>query len=823
MPGSMPLQTREHITPPASPEAKSRTSRLRPLLGRIILGICFLGAYLLLTRSGVILESRTGFTVWYPANGLAFAVMLGVSPWYAPLVVIADLLSLVMFYHQRLFSWSLALDPLGVAAYAAAALILRRRWRIDFNLTHRRDVVRYAVGALAAAAFSTAAGVGGLLADHSLTWDQSWLSAFSWYSGDAIALLSIGPTLLIHVLPGVRKQLSMFAPNASGSQELRGFAGMTVAEALETVAQLLALVLVLWLMFGPSLSRLGVYYLSFLPIIWIAMRRGIARVSIAILLFNFGVVLALRIFIPESIPTVRLGTLMLSVSFTGLMVGSSVSERDRIGDELHQQTLHLHSLIENSPFGIVVLDPLRRVQLCNAVFESIFLFSAREMSGKTLESLLSARHEIDQMRELSAQVFAGQAVHETIRHFRRDGKFIDVEINAVPLRREGRVEGAYAIYNDISERARAQEQAENDAASLKRWVEELQLRTTQMALLNEMGDMLQCCANTLEARSVVSRLCRKLFADAVSGMLFEFNSTPDVVEATASWGNSHISESSFAPPACWAVRRGRAYWSEPASDGILCSHFMSQDAVAVLCVPMMAQSEVVGLLHLQYGSLLAAKDGDQQGFRKAQETLASAAAGQIALAFASLRLRDTLREQSIRDPLTGLFNRRIMQEALERELHRARRKNHSVTVALIDLDHFKRFNDTWGHDAGDLVLKTIAQVFRSHFRAEDVICRYGGEEFSVILPEASIEDAAKRADALRHELVKVRIRHLEHALDPVTLSIGLAAFPQHGTTAEQLLRKADECLYESKAGGRDRVTVPHVNEIVTEREVSTTR
>ena len=553
------------------------------------------------------------------------------------------------------------------------------------------------------------------------------------------------------------------------------------------------------------------------------MRRGIARVSIAILLFNFGVVLALRIFIPESIPTVRLGTLMLSVSFTGLMVGSSVSERDRIGDELHQQTLHLHSLIENSPFGIVVLDPLRRVQLCNAVFESIFLFSAREMSGKTLESLLSARHEIDQMRELSAQVFAGQAVHETIRHFRRDGKFIDVEINAVPLRREGRVEGAYAIYNDISERARAQEQAENDAASLKRWVEELQLRTTQMALLNEMGDMLQCCANTLEARSVVSRLCRKLFADAVSGMLFEFNSTPDVVEATASWGNSHISESSFAPPACWAVRRGRAYWSEPASDGILCSHFMSQDAVAVLCVPMMAQSEVVGLLHLQYGSLLAAKDGDQQGFRKAQETLASAAAGQIALAFASLRLRDTLREQSIRDPLTGLFDRRIMQEALERELHRARRKNHSVTVALIDLDHFKRFNDTWGHDAGDLVLKTIAQVFRSHFRAEDVICRYGGEEFSVILPEASIEDAAKRADALRHELVKVRIRHLEHALDPVTLSIGLAAFPQHGTTAEQLLRKADECLYESKAGGRDRVTVPHVNEIVTEREVSTTR
>src|SRR5437016_4069115 len=132
------------------------------------------------------------------------------------------------------------------------------------------------------------------------------------------------------------------------------------------------------------------------------------------------------------------------------------------------------------------------------------------MSGKTLESLLSARDEIDQMRELSAQVFAGQPVHDTVRHFRRDGKFLEIEINAVPLRRGGRVQGAYAIYNDVSERAKAEEEAKKHADSLKRWVEELQLRTTQMSLLNEMGDLLQCCASTVEARSVVSRLCRKL-------------------------------------------------------------------------------------------------------------------------------------------------------------------------------------------------------------------------------------------------------------------------------------------------------------------------
>src|SRR6266566_5788380 len=286
-------------------------------------------------------------------------------------------------------------------------------------------------------------------------------------------------------------------------------------------------------------------------------------------------------------------------------------------------------------------------------------------------------------------------------------------------------------------------------------------------------------------------------------------------------GDSHISESAFAPQACWAVRRGRPHWSKPASDGILCAHFASPDAVAVLCVPMMAQSEVVGLLHLQYEPGGATgKGGDQESFHKSQETLASAVAGQIALALASLRLRETLREQSIRDPLTGLFNRRIMQESLNRELHRARRKNHPVTVALVDLDHFKRFNDTWGHDAGDLVLKTMAQIFRSHFRAEDVICRYGGEEFSIILPEASAEDAAKRANVLRDEVRKLTIRYLDQNLDPVTLSIGLATFPQHGSTGEQLLRIADQCLYQSKAAGRDRVTTPHASEGVTEREAS---
>jgi diguanylate cyclase (GGDEF)-like protein len=148
-----------------------------------------------------------------------------------------------------------------------------------------------------------------------------------------------------------------------------------------------------------------------------------------------------------------------------------------------------------------------------------------------------------------------------------------------------------------------------------------------------------------------------------------------------------------------------------------------------------------------------------------------------------------------------------MKESLDRELQRARRKKRPLTVVFVDLDHFKRFNDAFGHDAGDLVLRTMGELFLRHFRGDDVICRYGGEEFAIILPESTAKDAAKRANLLRIEASAISMRHLGQVLDRVTLSIGVAAFPEHGSTAEEILRTADQCLYQSKADGRDRLTV----------------
>jgi diguanylate cyclase (GGDEF)-like protein len=221
-----------------------------------------------------------------------------------------------------------------------------------------------------------------------------------------------------------------------------------------------------------------------------------------------------------------------------------------------------------------------------------------------------------------------------------------------------------------------------------------------------------------------------------------------------------------------------------------------------------ALGDTLGVLHIQYDSKQNLADAEPfETLQESQQRLAVAVGGRVALSLANVLLRDTLRDQSTRDPLTGLFNRRFMEHALDQEVQRAKRRNQSLVVVFLDLDHFKRFNDTHGHDAGDAVLRSMAGLFQKHFRGEDIICRPGGEEFTFILPESSAENAAKRVDKLRSVAKNHSITYKDQLLGSVTFSAGIAAYPQNGTTPELLLQAADACLYESKANGRNRVTI----------------
>jgi diguanylate cyclase (GGDEF)-like protein len=148
-----------------------------------------------------------------------------------------------------------------------------------------------------------------------------------------------------------------------------------------------------------------------------------------------------------------------------------------------------------------------------------------------------------------------------------------------------------------------------------------------------------------------------------------------------------------------------------------------------------------------------------------------------------------------------------MEEALERDLRRAERNGECVTVLMFDIDHFKQFNDTFGHQAGDTVLRALGDLLSRQTRGQDVACRYGGEEFVVLLAGASIDDGCRVAEVLRQELKQLTVQHAGQVLGRISASIGIAAYPGHGGTAEELLRAADQALYRAKAQGRDRVVV----------------
>jgi diguanylate cyclase (GGDEF)-like protein len=411
--------------------------------------------------------------------------------------------------------------------------------------------------------------------------------------------------------------------------------------------------------------------------------------------------------------------------------------------------------------------------------------------------------------QLIPHIFGGKTIHRTVRQRRKDGHILDLALRGVPLLINGDVRGAYLIYEDISERIRAGQAQRQHAESMDRLVKELGLRTEQTTSLNEMGSLLACSGTVKEASDVVASSVQKLLPTARCGALYLFRSSRDLVESAVRWGKRDVSAPTFPPEACWALRRGQPHWSEPSGSGVPCQHLTSNSTTECLCIPMVAQGNTVGVLHLEFLSAELRRDSDTETFRDSRQRLAVSAASQIALSLASLQLRETLREQSIRDPLTGLFNRRFLEESLERELQLAARKKQSVAVLFLDLDHFKKFNDTFGHDAGDIVLQSLADMFRNFFRASDICCRYGGEEFAIVLPESSPEDAAIRADGLRAAVKNLRLQYKKQTLGALSLSIGIAVFPEHGSTSAELLKIADQCLYESKARGRDIVTLTH--------------
>lgn len=352
------------------------------------------------------------------------------------------------------------------------------------------------------------------------------------------------------------------------------------------------------------------------------------------------------------------------------------------------------------------------------------------------------------------------------------------------------------LTTELAERARAETRLKEAHAELARHHRELEV-------LAEMNDRLQVCRALDEVGPILAIYGPRLFP-GTTGSVHRFDADSARVEELARWG-----ENTARPLArsddCWALRRGRMHAVVRPGVELVCPHVGDAlPAGGYLCVPLLAQGAVMGLLHLRFARTPAADGGDSV---RNLEPLALSAAERISLAVASLELQARLREQSVRDPLTGLYNRRYMEESLLRESARAARGGTPMAVAMLDLDHFKAFNDRHGHEAGDALLRAVGASLQESTRSEDVACRFGGEEFTLILPGADVDAARRRAEEIRERVRTLAVRHQGRRLEPVTLSIGLAVQPQHGATPEALVGAADRALYAAKEAGRDRVEV----------------
>jgi len=387
------------------------------------------------------------------------------------------------------------------------------------------------------------------------------------------------------------------------------------------------------------------------------------------------------------------------------------------------------------------------------------------------------------------------------RHLKKDGSLIDVEVSVQHLQNGSRVVALVSV-NDVTDRKQAEESLKLAHESLAQSVIELQRREMELRQLASIAEMLQSCHISDEAYSIVSELSPQLFPD-FSGSLYMLTASRNMVELVTSWGSYKAFESLFVPDDCWALRRARTHLFQPGN-GPRCKHAVALPAG--LCIPLMAHGgDAIGLLHLIPNAIAGS---ETPGVSPASlENLAKAAADQVALALSNIRYREALQNQSIRDPLTTLFNRRYMEESLERELHRARREHGSVGIVMFDVDHFKDFNDCYGHRTADKMLSLLGRYMQSAVRCEDIVCRYGGEEFVLILPSSNGDESLKRAKQLQKGIRRLRLETEANPVGNITISAGIAVFPHHGADAEALLAVADRALYNAKESGRDRVVL----------------
>jgi diguanylate cyclase (GGDEF)-like protein len=464
-----------------------------------------------------------------------------------------------------------------------------------------------------------------------------------------------------------------------------------------------------------------------------------------------------------------------------------ITERKQAENAMKESEERFRSIVSWSEDAIIVTDAKGKIEFMNPAAGRIF--------NREVESFIGT--------EFDLPLVNGETTEIGIFRPGKDPGVGDMYV----VETEWLGEKAHLItIRDITEHKQTEEKIKHAQEALFIINNKLEERNRQNNLLSEMRELLQSCSNVQEVPAIVINYAAKLFS-GTHGALFLLSDSKTDLQSVAKWGDfpEDVNNNIFTPDACWGLRQGRVYVVENMKIGPICPHLKQPLSNAYVCLPLIGKGEILGLLHL--GTKRSAQEDDRQWNIVELKEIVVIFAEYLSLSIANIKLSEKLTSQSIRDPLTRLYNRRYMDEIIQHEILRAARQQTMIGVVMVDIDHFKQINDTYGHETGDEYLMKLADFFKLKIRGSDFIFRYGGEEFMLILPESSVEDTCKYAESLRKEIKNMKVHFRGQLLPSITLSFGIAAYPDHGLDTIELIRVADKALYRAKEEGRDRVII----------------
>lgn len=465
--------------------------------------------------------------------------------------------------------------------------------------------------------------------------------------------------------------------------------------------------------------------------------------------------------------------------------------------ELKQSNEYLEKIFDSSNEGIGIVDSDGLVRKWNKAAEETYGYTFKELQGRPASDLYADK---DELANMLIQLRRDDYVKNyEIEMRKKDGNTLACSLSIKMLHDEkGRTIGSVTVARDLTELKQKEAKLQTANEQLIALVQEANQRNHNLSLLQEISDVFQSCQTSGETYSTIAHFMPKFFPD-FGGALYIQNNSKDIYEMKAPWGEATTLELVFDPDDCWSLRRTRAHLVADSGSAMNCRHVSTEVSGSYLCLPLVAQGEIMGILHLRKTT------PEQPDRMKSIGLFAITIAEAVAMALANMKLRETLHDQAIRDGLTGLFNRRYLEETLERELSRGKRSGTSVGAIMLDLDYFKEYNDTFGHVAGDELLCALGQLIQGQIRKEDIACRYGGEEFLLLMPGASMEIALKRANELNLSVKQLPLQNKSQK--QITISAGVAIFPEHGSIGQDIIKAADAAMYRAKEEGRDRVCI----------------